>query len=330
MSRLQRAFRTCRNAGRASLAGVRAATSSARGLVRTHITDRAHAQEALTDDQKWRRHQLRQIGVLVTLPGVLIGTGSIAAAWGSGLMSATSAPTCQPVVVTAPPSSSFDVTVLNTSGVSGAATKTASDLRRRGFRVVEASTAPADLYVRGPAKIYHGADGLDQALLAAQQVKGAELYNDGRRGTGIAFVLGAEYTGLIPLPAAEPPRPEQIKVNVYNTTWREGLAGSAAKALAARGYKIASTGNDPTRAFLPDDTAVIRFGPDGEPAAKVLKYQVTGVRLEKDDTREGAGVDLVLGNHFEDLAPLSTIPPTPPKKPAVKVTVTRPCTPSSS
>lgn len=330
MSRLHRVAQSSLRATRACVRGMHAATRSVRDLLRTHVTDRAHAQEMLTDDQKWRRHQLRQIGVLVTLPGVLIGTGSIAAAWGSGLMSNTSAPTCEPIVVTAPARSSFGITVLNTSGVSGAATKTAHDLRKRGFRVVEASNAPDDLYVRGPAKIYHGADGLDQALLAAQQIGGAELYNDGRKGTAIAFVLGAEYSGLVPLPAAEPPRPEQIHVNVYNTTWREGLASGAGRDLVARGFKVATTGNDPTGAFLPEDVALIRFGPDGEPAAKVLQHQVSGVRLEKDDQREGSTVDLLLGNRFESLAPESAIPPVPPKKPTVTPTVTRPCTPKDS
>lgn len=319
MSRLRRV-------GRASWNAASATVRSARVALRTHVTDRAHAQEALTDDEQWRRHQWRQIGVLVTLPGVLIGTGSIAAAWGSGLMSGSRAPSCEPVVVRAPDRASFDITVLNASGISGAATSVAKDLRKRGFDVVEASNAPPDLYVRSPAKIYHGAQGLDQALLAAQQIGGAELYNDGRAGTNIAFVLGAEFTKLVPPPPVDPPRPEEIAVNVYNTTWRDGLAGRVGEDLARRGFAIAKTGNDPEHAFLPGDVAVLRYGPDGEAAAKVLQYQVRDARLTKVPEREGSAVDIVLGNRYTALAPESEVPPAPPKKPAVTPTVTRPCT----
>ena len=294
---------------------------------RRHVSDRAVAQEALTDEQRWRRHQIRQIAVLITLPAILIGTGSIAAAWSVGLMHHVPAPQCVPVVVDAPARDAFQIRVLNGSGVSGAAAYVSKELGKRGFVVVEASTAPTDIYVRGPARIFHGPDSLDPALLLALQIDGAELTDDGRTGVVLTMVLGAGYADLVPAPDPVPPVPAEVQVNVWNTTWHEGLAASAGADLAARGFVIVGTGNDPQNGFLPDDVAVIRYGPEGELAAKLLSEQVTGVRLT-EDARAGATVDLVLGNNYTTLRPAADIPPVPPRKPVPKATVSRPCTPS--
>jgi hypothetical protein len=39
--------------------------------------------EKLTPTQAWRKHRLRQILLFVTIPGVLLGTASITAAYSS-------------------------------------------------------------------------------------------------------------------------------------------------------------------------------------------------------------------------------------------------------
>lgn len=296
-----------------------------RSFLRRHVSDRAVAQEAMTDEQRWRRHQIRQIAVLITLPAILIGTGSIAAAWSVGLMQGPVAPVCAPTVVDAPARDAFQIRVLNGSGVSGAAAHVSKELGKRGFVVVEASTAPTDIYVRGPAKIFYGPETLDPALLLAQQIDGAELHDDGRTGPVLTMVLGAQYADLVPAPEPEPPLASEVQVNVWNTTWKVGLASKAGADLAARGFAVVDTGNDPENGFLPDDVAVIRYGPDGELAAKVLAEQVSGVKLV-EDTRTGAAVDLVLGNGYTALRSVAEIPPAPPRKPVPKATVSRPCT----
>ena len=59
--------------------------------------------ENLSPTQVWRKHRLRQIMLFVTIPGVLLGTASITAAYSSGLMSpAPPKPACTPTVVPAP------------------------------------------------------------------------------------------------------------------------------------------------------------------------------------------------------------------------------------
>ncbi len=209
-------------------------------FLRRHVSDRAVEQEALTDEQRWRRHQIRQIAVLITLPAILIGTGGIAAAWSVGLMHHSSAPQCVPVVVDAPARDAFQIRVLNGSGVSGAAAHVSKALGKRGFVVVEASTAPTDIYVRGPAKIFHGPDSLDPALLLAQQIDGAELTDDGRMGVVLTMVLGGGYADLVPPPTPSrrsrprsrsmsgTPRGMRVWPPVRVPTWpREALSSSA-------------------------------------------------------------------------------------------------------
>lgn len=319
--------RATREVARQGVRGLHHGVLGSRSLMRRHLTDRAAAEEALTEDQRWRRHQVRQIAALVTIPGIVLGTASIAAAYGSGLMTPTPPPTCTPEVVKAPARNSFTIRVLNASGINGAATVVGKDLTKRGFTIIEASSAPRELYVARPAAIYHGKDGLDQALLAAQQIQGAELYNDGRKGTSISFVLGADYSGLLPAPPRKPPAIKTISVNVYNTTYREGLATTVQKELLSRGFAKGKVGNDQDGSFLPNDVAVIRYGEDGDLAAKALAEHVPNAVL-RPVTRAGTSVDLVLGNKFTDLVAVPDLPvhPVPPPDPVP--TVSRPCTPA--
>jgi hypothetical protein len=97
--------------------------------------------------------------------------------------------------------------------------------------------------------------------------------------------------------------PRRVQVNVYNATQRKGLARSVAIQLRYRGYVIHDVANDPQQEQVLG-TAVIRFGVQGEPAAKLLATQVPQVGLN-DDERSGPVIDLVLGEEFSNLAPLA-------------------------
>lgn len=296
-----------------------------RDTVHKELLERAKAQEALSDDQIYRRYQLRHLAAFVTIPAVIVGTASIAAAYGAGLMtSEPPPPACQPIQVPAPPAASFNIKVLNASGQNGAAHAVAKNLTRRGFTVVEASTAPRTLYVKAPVRIYHGKAGLDQALLAAQTVAGAELEFDGRAGTSISFVIGADFTTMLPAPPPKPPKQESYKVNVYNATWRPGLAKATLTELASRGFNAGKQGNDPDKSFLPDDVAVIRHGPDADLAAAQVARHIKGAVLS-EVSRDNMVIDVVLGNKFAGVTPTAELP----KRPAVRKdpppTVYRPC-----
>ncbi|MEI2775127.1 MAG: LytR C-terminal domain-containing protein [Tetrasphaera sp.] len=278
---------------------------------------------ATTASRTYRVRQLRRLAVLVTLPGLLVGGASIAAAYGVGLFHRGHGG-CEPVTVPAPVRDSFDVTVLNAAETAGEAKAVAKEFTRRGFRVDAYSNAPEGVYIKRSAMVYHGPEGLDQALLVAKQIPDALAYDDGRAGESVQVVLGYGFRSLIAAPPPPPPEPDEIKINVYNTTWRAGLAGEAARELRARAFHTGTIGNDPNRAFLPDDVAVIRFGPDGVEQATVLRTHLPGARMQQDE-RTGTEIDIVLGNGFDHLLPLSevVIPPKPPPTPPE--TVARPC-----
>ena len=273
----------------------------------------------------FRVRQWRRAAILVTLPGLVLGTGSIAAAFGVGLFDHSDKPVCTPERVPAPARSSFQLAVANAGETSGEATSVGRELTKRGFTVANVGNAPEGVYIKRAAMVYHGPEGLDQALLVASQIPGSRVYNDGRAGTSVEAVLGYGFKGLVKIPPAPPPLTSEITVNVYNTTWREGLASTSAEDLRARGFAIGTTGNDPVKAFLPNDIAVIRFGSEGLDAAKVLQGHVPGARMQQDD-RTSKDVDLVLGTGYAALAPLSKVPVPPERPPLMPEMVARPCT----
>ncbi|KGN38054.1 LytR C-terminal domain-containing protein [Knoellia subterranea] len=296
-----------------------------RDTVHKELLERARSQEELSDDQIWRRYQFRHLAAFITIPAVILGTASIATAYGTGLMSSEPpAQACQPVKVLAPAANSFKIKVLNASGINGAAHDVGRDLTRRGFNVVETSSAPRSLYVAGPATIYHGKAGLDQALLAAQTINGAELENDGRAGTSISFVIGAEFTSMLPAPPPKPPAQKSYTVNVYNATWRPGLAKSTLAEFKARGFTVGKQGNDPDRSFLPDDVAVVRHGPDADLAAAQVARHIQGARLA-EVSRDNMTIDVVLGNKFEGVTPVAELPKPQAQRKDPPATVMRPC-----
>lgn len=280
--------------------------------------------EDLTPTQLWRKHRLRQVMLFVTIPGVLLGTASITAAYSAGWMTPPPPkPACTPIVVPAPARASFTVNVMNATGRQGVAAEVAVGLAKRKFTVGGISNAPESWYVTQTAVVHHGPKGLDQALLTASQIPGAKLFADTRSGTSVDVVVGLGYQQLVPIPARLKPTPSEVKVNVYNTTYKTGLAKTVADAVAARGFKVKDVSNDPLRT-LQMGTAVIRYGEEGDLAATLLQGHVPDAQLVKDD-RLGAGVDLVIGNAFTELTPSADVPPLPPRPVQAVPTVARPC-----
>ncbi len=263
-----------------------------------------------------------QIAVFVTTPGLVLGAGTVAGAYGLGLMGHDTV-RCTPVVVRAPARAAVEVRVHNASGMNGQATGLAKELTKRGFTVVEATGVPEGK-LQTQVDIAYGKAGLDGALLLAGQVPDARLRDDGRQGKTVSLVIGDSFGGLTSVPPAPPPHPSQVTVNVYNTTFRSGLASDVGAQLKGRGFREGKTGNDPQRTFLPDDTAAIRYGEDGEAAANVLAQHVPDAVLTKVN-REGAAIDLVLGNRYSALTPASTVPKPEIVRPAPPEMVTRPC-----
>jgi len=283
-------------------------------------------EQDLTPEQRWRKHRVRQILVFVTLPGVLLGTATVSTAYSRGWL--TPAPpkaACQPTVVPAPARGSFTVNVLNATGKDGMAASVAKGLSQRKFSVGSISNAPETWYVTQPAVIHYGPSGLDQALLVQQQIPGADLFEDEGRGSkSVDVVVGLGYKDLVPLPPRFDPLPSEITMNVYNTTFRTGLASVVANQLKGRGFKVKDVSNDPLKT-LQMGTALIRYGEEGDLAAKIVAQHIPGATLRKD-TRAGTGVDVVIGNAYTALVPVALVPAPAPRPKKETATVARPCT----
>src|SRR5690348_13541477 len=108
-----------------------------------HERDSPVHDDPRSPGELWRRHRLRQVMLFVTVPGVLLGTASMTAAYSAGWMTAPPpTPGCRPVVAPAPDRASFTVNVMNATGRTGVAAQVAAGLTRRKFAVGGISNAP--------------------------------------------------------------------------------------------------------------------------------------------------------------------------------------------
>jgi hypothetical protein len=96
--------------------------------------------------------------------------------------------------------------------------------------------------------------------------------------------------------------PNKVQLRIYNATGREGLAKTVASQLSSRGYLILATENDPLAGIRPVlSSAEVRYGPAGAKQAALVRRQVPGATLYRD-ARQGAVIDLVLGDKYRRLS----------------------------
>jgi len=98
---------------------------------------------------------------------------------------------------------------------------------------------------------------------------------------------------------------EKTKVNVYNSSDRNGLAGSVSREMATRGFVIGKVANDPTDRKAPA-VAEVRHGPAGVAQAKLVASALPKGTKLVNDKRKGATVDVAVGAKFTRLAPVPT------------------------
>lgn len=92
------------------------------------------------------------------------------------------------------------VNVYNATEVSGLASKTARELKQRGFDVKEVANDPVGIPIESVARIRFGPSSAQRAELLAYYVPGAELVEIDRGGPKIDLALGAAFVGI----AAQP------------------------------------------------------------------------------------------------------------------------------
>ncbi len=97
------------------------------------------------------------------------------------------------------------------------------------------------------------------------------------------------------------PPPNQVRINVYNSTPTTGLAKKTARELSAKGFKISKVANDPLGKKI-SGVAQIRYGPKGELSAQLLLLYVPGADMV-NDYRAGKRIDLSTGKTFSGLSP---------------------------
>jgi hypothetical protein len=146
------------------------------------------------------------VGVLVVIG---IGFGVVSLVRGSSDSSAADAadPTPTPCVTTQvtqaellPKPAKVKVNVYNATATSGLASKTASDLEDRGFRVGKVANDPAGRALPGVGEIRFGPKGAEGAQLLLLYVPGAELVELDRKGRNVDLATGTGFTGLAPQP----------------------------------------------------------------------------------------------------------------------------------
>lgn len=168
--------------------------------------------------------------------------------------------------------------------------RSADDVRRRGLRVRRTRrvriTQLVVFSILAIALVGIGAYALDELRepVAEPGVIEPKTFGEG------AVEVACPDPDAVPLPPAE------VTVRVLNGTTRSGLAGDVTDALADRGYGVGDPGN--TRSA--SGAALVVYGPEGYLAAQSVRAQLTEVELQMDG-REGAAVDLLLGEGFEGL-----------------------------
>ncbi len=103
---------------------------------------------------------------------------------------------------------------------------------------------------------------------------------------------------LAVIPSDYLPKPGDFMINVLNGSKRIGMAGITAEILEVRGFRINEIGN--FSEYVVTAPAEIHYGPKGKDRAQLLAAYVDGAKLVLDD-REGAKVDFVIGQQFDDL-----------------------------
>ena len=116
---------------------------------------------------------------------------------------ASASPTCTATATsTAKTPSQVTVNVYNATDRSGLAAKTASDVRKRGFKVSAVSNDPLQKDVTVAAEVRYGTTGTSSAKLVMALVKGSKAIKDSRADSSVDLVLGAKFKALTAAPKA--------------------------------------------------------------------------------------------------------------------------------
>ncbi len=119
----------------------------------------------------------------------------------------------------------------------------------------------------------------------------------------------------VAVPTDAPP-PEEISINVYNGTDRNGLASQVAREMRELGYVILDVANDPLSRSV-TGVAEVRAANADDLAVQLIMSQFPGAVFVPDERKDDV-IDVVLGEQFVAIGPQdpepdpeSTIEPLP-------------------
>lgn len=114
----------------------------------------------------------------------------------------TATPTCTTTTKTALTPASVTLNVYNATDRNGLAAKTATEVRKRGFKVATVANDPLQKTVDRTAEVRYGKSGATRAKLVLALVKGAKAVPDARTDSSVDLVLGEKFTALAAAPKA--------------------------------------------------------------------------------------------------------------------------------
>jgi LCP family protein required for cell wall assembly len=101
----------------------------------------------------------------------------------------------------------------------------------------------------------------------------------------------------------------QVSVDVLNGSGTAGIAGTAAAALASRGFHVAGAADAARFGYT---RSVIEYASAAElPAVATLRQQIPAAAVRRDTSLAGGTLDLIIGSSYTGLAPRSSHPPRP-------------------
>jgi hypothetical protein len=168
-----------------------------------------------------------------------------------------------------------------------------SRTKRRRRRMIMAGAA-------GLVLVGAGAYGVGSLIGAPSQASAAGSCSAKANDAAAADAALADAQTVTVSVAGQLPAAAQIKLNVYNSTNRRGLAAAAATVLKQRGFAVGKVTNDPLKANL-TGAAEVRGASANALAMRVVAAEVIGSALRADGRTDGT-VDLVLGAGFTALA----------------------------
>jgi hypothetical protein len=133
----------------------------------------------------------------------------------------TATPSCTTTTRTVAPGN-VTLNVYNATNRNGLAARTATEVRKRGFKVASVANDPLQKTVDRTAEVRYGKSGTNGAKLVLALVKGSRAVLDARTDSSVDLVLGEKFTALAPVPKPTKPATTSSSTTASSSTTTAG------------------------------------------------------------------------------------------------------------